>query len=187
MALPKAKRLTIEHYRRLPEGAPYELMEGELVMVPAPSPRHQLVLLRLARILDLYVEEHDLGTVLTAPVDLYLDEENAVQPDLLFIRKERSAILKEDGIYGAPDLVGEILSHATASRDLKEKFSLYERSGIKEYWILDPKTRTFRLYSLKRKRYHREKELKGRGMIHSSLFPGLRIPLERLFPGERSP
>lgn len=98
-------------------------------MTPAPNPRNQIILGRLFRKLAEFVEGGSEGLVLLSPIDVYLDDENAVQPDMVFISDLRKEIIRHDGIYGAPDLVIEILSPSTASYDIREKFRVYERTG----------------------------------------------------------
>ncbi len=137
-------KATVEDYRKLPEGAKYELIDGEIIErenpnMPSPRILHQELSADLMRILGNLVHEKQRGNLLHAPTDVYLDAENVVQPDILFIETSRVAQLrKEDGIYGAPDLIIEILSPSTGYYDLKKKFHLYERHGIKEYFVIDP-------------------------------------------------
>jgi Uma2 family endonuclease len=108
-----AIKKTTEDYRALPEGSPYQLIEGKLIMTPAPKTKHQVISANIYECLRTFVRQHNLGMVLFAPVDVYLDKENAYQPDIFFIDKDRLDILKEEGIYGTPDLIVEILSPAT--------------------------------------------------------------------------
>ena len=142
------KTYTYEDYAQLPEGAPYQLIDGALVMSPSPTPAHQRILRKLAFALGGFVEEHDLGEVLFAPMDVYLSNIDTPQPDLLFIAKARLGIIGEKYVDGAPDLVMEILSPSTAYHDLKKKKRLYEASGVKEYWIVDPEAREIEVYTL---------------------------------------
>lgn len=130
--------LTYEDYRLMPEGERYELIEWDLQMTPAPSPRHQLVVAAVEDALRHFVREHSLGTVLMAPVDVVLSETVVVQPDVLFIAQERLGLLQEECIRGAPDLVVEVLSPSSAKRDRLSKRRLYARFGVREYWMVDP-------------------------------------------------
>lgn len=138
-------RATLADYRKLPEGAKCELVGGEIIQTehpgrPEPKIRHQALSTRLVIGLGRHIVENGLGLLLHAPADVYFDEENAFQPDLLFIAETRVATLvREDGVYGAPDLVIEILSPSTAYYDLKSKFQVYEKYGVREYFIVDPK------------------------------------------------
>ncbi len=173
-------KATVKDYKKLPEGSPYQLIEGELVMSPAPKPIHQIVSGNLFEALRKFLK--DKGILLYAPVDVYLDEENAFQPDLLFISEERKDILKEDGVYGAPDLVVEILSPSTAYYDLRKKKEVYGRTGVKEYWIVDPEMKSVEVYVNKEGKFRLFQELKEKGSIRSQIIEGLSIPLENIFP-----
>lgn len=138
MSLPGPK-FTYEDYLLLPEGKRYELIEGELLVTPAPTARHQRTLLRLAVRLSTHVEAAGLGQVLPAPTDVILSNENVIQPDLLFVVRQRQGIINLDGgVHGAPDLVVEILSPSTAGRDQVFKRKLYGKYGVREYWVIDP-------------------------------------------------
>ena len=140
---PKTK-LTYEDYKNTPEDERYELIDGELIMAAAPKEVHQRVDMKLGWRFGSHVETNDLGAVYSAPFDVYLSETNVVQPDLLFISKERLDIITEANIQGAPDLVvevSEILSPSTASADWTVKRELYAEYGVKEFWIVVPDAR----------------------------------------------
>lgn len=137
---PKAK-FTYEDYKNMPEDERYELIDGELIMAAAPKKVHQRVDMRLGAKFFVHVETNDLGEVYSAPFDVYLSDTNVVQPDLLFVSKERLGIITEANVQGAPDLVVEILSPSTASMDWNRKRELYTEYGVKEYWIVAPEVR----------------------------------------------
>lgn len=132
------KQYTYEDYEKLPEGAPYQLIGGELIMTPSPVPYHQIILRRIGFELVKFVEERRLGEVIYAPMDVYLSKTETYQPDIIFISNERLNIIGEKKIEAAPDLVMEILLESTAYYDLRHKKRVYESSGVKEYWIIDP-------------------------------------------------
>ena len=129
-------KLTYEDYRNTPEDERYELLDGELVMSEAPRIVHQRANVKLVSRMERFVEEGDLGEVFHAPTDVVLSETAVVQPDLLFVSNERMHVITPAGVQGAPDLVVEILSPATAERDRGYKRALYARNGVKEYWIV---------------------------------------------------
>lgn len=138
MSLP-GPRFTYEDYLLLPEDKRYELIEGELLVTPAPTAQHQRILLELAVRLSTHVKAAGLGQVLPAPTDVILSSESVVQPDILFVTRQRLAIINPlGGVHGAPDLVVEILSPSTAGRDQVFKRKLYGKYGVREYWIVDP-------------------------------------------------
>lgn len=137
------KKATVEDYRKLPEGAKYELIDGEIIErenpnMPGPKIKHQKISSFLLWKLGDIVFQTQKGFLFHAPTDVYFDEENALQPDILFVSREKEAIVKEDAIYGAPDIIVEILSPSTGYYDLKKKFQVYEKYGVQEYFIIDP-------------------------------------------------
>ena len=137
-----AFRFTYEDYRTAPPDKRYELLNGNLVVIPTPSLEHQRVQLRLGRRLAQFIEEQALGELFIAPCDVVLSDTDVVQPDLLFVSREREHLLSGgDNIRGAPDLVVEILSPATADRDRGYKHALYASHGVAEYWLA-PAART---------------------------------------------
>ena len=129
-------KFTYEDYRNTPDDTRYELLDGELIMVPAPSMFHQTTSKKLFWKLQ-PIEERGLGLVFYAPTDVKFTDTDTVQPDIVFVSNERSHIITEDNIRGAPDLVIEILSPSTAAKDRTFKRTLYERHGVKEYWMID--------------------------------------------------
>ena len=141
-------RTIMEVYKMLPEGTLAELINGNIFMSPSPVRKHQRLILKLASLMDQFVEKGDLGEVNVAPYDVYLDEkENAVQPDIVFVAKANISILG-DTVHGVPDLLVEVLSPGNKSYDLETKKQLYERFGVREYWVLDPITRQAIGYAL---------------------------------------
>lgn len=128
----------MEVFQSLPEGTLAQLINNQIIMSPAPSDKHQDVLDRIYRRLGDYVEKNRLGKTRVAPYDVYLNRRNAYQPDIVFIANENLERIQPNGLHGAPDLVIEILSPATWRIDKEDKKYEYERSGVKEYWIIDP-------------------------------------------------
>lgn len=178
-------KLTYEDYRNAPESERerYELFEGELVMVPPPSEYHQRISGNLGFILRGFVKKHGLGSVYYAPLDVILSDDTVLQPDILFIGKEQADIIAEEGIRGAPDLVIEILSEATAKRDRTYKRALYARYGVKEYWLVDPATKTVEVLELQEQGFSRVARYacKEKAPLKSPLLAGLSIDLEKVF------
>jgi Uma2 family endonuclease len=124
-------------YWQLPEGEPIELIQGRLIVSPAPTTLHQMVVILLSEMFVGFARRAS-GVALCAPTDVILSEDTVLQPDLLYVSKLRRAIVKER-IEGPPDLVVEIIS-GTARRDRVEKLDLYARYGVAEYWIVDPQS-----------------------------------------------
>jgi Uma2 family endonuclease len=146
---------TYEDYTRLPDnGMRYEVIKGALYMSPAPSPDHQRVVVALIRYLSAYLQQHPAGEIFIAPIDVKLPSlTSPVQPDLLFIANERSAIVKEKFIEGVPDLIIEVLSPTNPEHDRTTKFSAYALAGVREYWIVDPEARTIEINVLRGQAY----------------------------------
>ena len=143
MATPTpAIKFTYRDYRNAPEDERYELLDGDLVMTPAPGTAHQRVSRNLTMLLGRSVELSGAGEVFVAPYDVVLSDTDVVQPDLLFVCTGRAQIITAENIRGAPDLVVEILSPSTAERDQTFKRSLYARHGVREYWLVDTDART---------------------------------------------
>ncbi len=185
MSAPTRIRFTYRDYKSIPETDPrrFELLDGELVMVPAPSIPHQRASRNLTFLLWSYVRQHRLGWVFSAPMDVVLgegEEAEVVQPDLLFIARDRGHILHHDEIRGAPNLVVEILSPATEARDRGYKRTLYARHGVKEYWLVDPEKQTLEMYTLTPKGLERVASYQ-RGQTARSPLLGLEFPVDQVF------
>ncbi|QWK19245.1 MAG: Uma2 family endonuclease [Hydrogenobacter thermophilus] len=171
---------TVKDYEALPEGSPYQLIEGELIMSPAPSPEHQRSSKRLFTKLYSLLEETKRGEVFYAPIDVYLDEENAYQPDIVVVLEGSKAKITEKGIEGAPDLVVEILSPSTAYYDLRVKKEVYEKAGVKEYWIVDPHMKSIEVYSNTPEGFRLVSEAKKEGKARSELL-GVELDMLEVF------
>ena len=151
--LDQIPKTALDVFRLLPEGTLCEVIDNILYMSPAPKYTHQRLVLLLAKKLSNHTETFSSGEVFISPVDVYFEDlSSAVQPDLIYVSNENMGIMHEDGyIYGAPDLVIEVLS-IDRKRDLVIKKSLYERAGVKEYFV-DPVTRKMQLFALESNSY----------------------------------
>lgn len=176
-------KFTYADYCLLPEESRYELIEGELLMTPSPTLRHQSICTNLEFMLVSHVRKYDLGVVLHAPMDVKLSEHNVVQPDILFIAKERLGITTEHYVAAAPDLVVEVLSPGTRSRDIDIKKRLYGKYGVQEYWIVDPEANSVEVL------HNSESGLEivkvfSRGQAFASIrVPGLQVEVDEVFRG----
>ncbi len=152
--IPSVPVSALDVFRMLPEGTRAEVINNVLYMSPSPFFQHQQLVTELAGILWQHIKKAKPGILLVSPFDVYLEEHiSAVQPDLLFISNKNKGILKDDGYaHGAPDLVIEILSK-NENRDRTLKKDLYEKAGVKEYFIVDPKTKMTEAFVLKGKKY----------------------------------
>ena len=175
-------KFTYRDYLQLPEQDRRELIEGDFYMAPAPNIRHQTISLSLGLVLVNFVRNNGLGKVFLAQTDVVLSDLNVVQPDILYISNERREIITENNISGAPDLVVEILSPSTASRDRELKLGLYARFGVREYWIVDPDESSIQVMELGSEGYTTIKTYDS-GEVESSVLPGFRIAIEEIFEG----
>lgn len=147
-------RTIMELYKMLPAGTLAEVINGSIYMSPAPTPKHQRIVGKLYRLLTDYVEKENIGEALIAPCDVFLDEAaNAVQPDLIILLKENASLVGDDAIHGAPDILLEVLSEGNRDHDLIRKKELYQRFGIKEYWVINPDTKETFGFILNQGRY----------------------------------
>ena len=178
----KNKGYTYEDYVKTPDDIRYELIEGDLIMTPSPETRHQRIVGSLFAKLYAYAKEHNSGEVFISPFDVYLDNENVVQPDILFISKERINIIGKKNVQGAPDLIIEILSEGNAYRDTIQKKKLYARFGVKEYWIIAPEDAMVEVYQLKSEgEYQLYKTYIKKGIIESFILSGMQVDLKEIF------
>lgn len=161
LTLNRPPKTILEVYRMLPEGTRAELINGTLFMSPAPLVNHQEVITALLTQIHVYAKKMKVGRVFPSPIDVYLNQKNAFQPDIVFVSTSND-IIKEDGIYGAPDLVIEVLSAGTAKTDLNRKKVVYEKEGVKEYWVVDPKTKTATGFELVDSKYQEFRKEKGK-------------------------
>ena len=174
-------RQTYKDYCATPDDERYELINGRLMMVPAPNKKHQKVLGNLYAELRQFTREHELGEVYVAPFDVFLSDSDVVQPDVLFISRAREHIVTEQNVRGAPDLVIEVLSPSTAEKDLGEKHELYGRHGVLEYWIVDPVAETVAVHRQGDGRLELAETL-GRGdTLRTALLDGLRLKVDDVF------
>lgn len=176
--------LTYEDYLGFPDdGRRHELLEGDHMMTPAPSPAHQLVVGRLLHALLSFLDREPIGRVLTSPIDVLLSPTDVVQPDVCFARRERLTIVTRRGLEGAPDLMVEVLSPATRRTDETSKLHVYAKHGVAEYWLVDSEARTVRCLRWSRAGYRPEDErLFGPGeVLTTALLPRFELPVDLLF------
>ena len=148
LRIKRPPRNAMEVFKLLPEGTLCEVIENQLFMELSPDDFHQGVAIDLATEINFFVKKNQLGIVREAPYDVFLDAKNAFQPDILFISNENLKNKKENGFYGAPDLVIEILSSSNEKYNLEDKKKIYERNGVKEYWVVNPKSKNAKGFKL---------------------------------------
>ena len=167
------------------DGVRRELINGEIFVTPSPVTRHQRLSMRLALSLGNHLDLHPgQGEVFTARLDVVLTDYDVVEPDVLVVLGDQRNILTEVNVRGAPGIVIEILSPGTRKRDLTIKRQLFDREGVREYWIVDPERNTVALH----RRLDdgsfplaRTLDAKNAETLTTPLLPGWELQLERLF------
>ncbi|MFZ3591253.1 Uma2 family endonuclease [Bacillus sp. DJP31] len=158
----------------------YEIINGiRYDLLPSPTVKHQLLVTEILN--ALHITCHSNGILLVAPIDVYLDEKNTFQPDVIFIMNENISIIQDDKISGAPDLVVEILSPSTGKRDKTTKKETYARFGVKEYWIVDPIHQTLDQFLLNNQSLNLYATLIPGDSLRSPLFSCINIDIDTLF------
>jgi Uma2 family endonuclease len=175
------KIYTIEDYMKLDDGKRYELIGGELIVVPSPKPKHQKIANRFFAALDRFVLINNLGEV-NGDVDVHLGD-MVVAPDVFFIAKDRLNIIGELNIQGAPDLVVEILSPSTVVHDKKKKSQIYLEHGVKEYWLVDPDLQLVEVLIAGEKEWRWAGVFDQEDVLTTALLPGLELNLIEIFKG----
>ena len=182
MALPRKRRYSADYLWESPDdGQRYEVIDGELFVSPPPSWEHQRGLNKLNILLANHIYSHDLGEIVPAPIGVVLDAGTGVQPDLVFVSRERAAIISRRGVEGAPDLVVEFLSPGTRRLDRGRKMQRYAAAGIPHYWLADPATHTLEAYRLVGSGYVPAGSYGPGSVFQPELFPDLEIPIDALW------
>lgn len=185
------KKYTYADYLKFPDDFKSEIIDGTVYnMTPAPLRRHQKISMKLSQKIANYLDNKSCE-IYAAPFDVRLSEnrsndfeiKNVVQPDISVICD--SSKLDEKGCIGAPDWIIEILSPATASKDMKEKFELYEKFGVREYWIIEPEDKIVMVFILQDGRYQRGGHFDAFDYLVPTIFADLKIDLAEIFDVER--
>ena len=182
LTIDRSKEWTVDDFLKLEESnTPCELINGELVMSPAPTPFHQDVTSNLNDFLRAEAKKTG-GKVYFAPIDLFIDHKNVFQPDLVFISAEKKNIITNRGIEGVPDLIIEIISPSNVFTDRNRKKKVYQKIGVREYWIVDPANHTLEIYK------HDQPDadvphlyLVKEGEVSSSVLVNLKFDLKDIF------
>ena len=179
---PKKEVWTYEDYLRLADDKRYELINGRLYEMPAPTPWHQDVMMEIALIMRVFAKKESRGKVLPSPIDVVLGDRYVLQPDIIFISRERLEIIGEKAIMGPPDLVVEIISPATVRRDTVVKKEIYEKFGVREYWIVYPEEKAIEVWVLNDKgKYDLFSVTEGEGKVKSKVLEGFEVDLKEVF------
>jgi Uma2 family endonuclease len=184
-ASPQRLRMTYEEYLAwASEDIRTEWVKGEVIIHLPPKPRHQDMLRFLGNLLDLFVNLFKLGKVLYSPVEMRLQAQGSSrEPDLLFVANTHLERLTEDRLEGPADLVIEIISDDSVTRDRVDKFDEYEAACIPEYWIIDPRPTRQRanFYQLDERGHYQAAPIGADGLYHSKVLPGFWLRVEWLW------
>ena len=178
-------KLTYDDFLLFPDdGKRHELIDGEHYVTPSPNVRHQEISGRLHLLIGAWLQDHRVGRIFYAPLDVLFTQFDVVEPDLMYMSNERAAeILTAKHVSGTPEIIVEIGSPSTRKRDETIKRRLYERSGVAEYWVVDPELEVIRVYRIEEGRFGRPEELSrdAGDVLTTPLLPGADIPLQRVF------
>ena len=178
------RRLTYDDFLLFPDdGLRHEIIDGQHYVTPSPTLRHQVLLGRLFFEIELFLRSNpETGRVFLAPLDVVFTKWDVVEPDLLFVADDQDAIVTDKNVQGAPALVVEIVSPGTRRRDEQIKRQLFDRAGVREYWIVDPDVSVVRVF-----RRHTDgtfppvAEFAGENVLRTPLLPGFELRVTALF------
>ena len=179
---PQQGMWTYEDYTALPDdGNRYEVLQGVLYMAPSPGKWYQKSSVAISHYLYVAVQMAGLGEVYTAPFDVMLDAKNTVQPDILIVLNEHLDRVTKSGVVGAPDLIVEIASPATARIDLSDKLHAYASAGVAEYWVVNPDARAVEVFVLRQGVYNSLGIYYGPAVLPSQVVSNLNVKVEQFF------
>ena len=169
----------LQRFPEYPESPILELSNGDLYIVPSPSPRHQSIALNLAYLIKSFLISNAIAKVFLPPIDVILDPHNVVVPDLVVLTSNQYQSITEKAITGVPMFIVEILSSNRHSDEVRKK-SIYQSAGVKEYWIIDPESEIVEVNILLDGKYMSRKFSKENGAIRCETL-SLDIELDGLF------
>ena len=180
------RRLTYDDFLLFPEGdgLRHEIIDGVHYVTAAPNLRHQDLVGRLHLAIGNFLASHQgVGRVFLSPVDVVFTVHDVVEPDLVFIAADQTDILTEANIQGAPAIVVEIVSKSTRRRDERIKKELFDRGGVREYWIVDPDRSRLTVYRREGSTLDARTALSAadRGVLTTPLIPGFSLSIAELF------
>lgn len=176
---------TVQEFWKLPDdGLRYEILDGVLVREPAPAEVHQAIVRELLVVLLAHLGPSRRRGLYPAPIAVVLAPATVVQPDIVYVRPERTGIVRDSGIHGPPDLVIEILSPSTGERDLTIKRRLYATHGVVEYWIVAPEERVIHQCNAPEDGlYQRVAAFREKDVLASEVLDALHVPVAAVFAG----
>jgi Uma2 family endonuclease len=159
----------------------FELIDGEIMKRNYPTASHQKALLKLSMIFQNYLDKKKIGEIYIAPFGVILDDFNVPQPDLIFVNSAKANIIKEEGIFGVPDLLVEIISPSSMKMDKFDKFKTYQKFGVAEYWLIDPKNESIEIYTLQEQKYELFSFGIEKGNLQSKILTELALEVSEIF------
>jgi Uma2 family endonuclease len=187
--LSSSVKFTYDDFLAFPDdGKRHEIIDGEHFVTPSPNTKHQAVVGNLHALLWTHLKQHPIGSVFVAPFDVLFSDTDVVEPDILYISRERLEILTDQHVRGAPDLVVEVLSPSARRTDEVIKRKLYDRAGVQEYWVVDPELETIKVYGRdKRQAFIKVTELAAehREVLTTTLLSGWSALLTEIFASPR--
>ncbi len=176
------KTLTYNDLLKLyPDEARVELIDNEIYEMSAPNLEHQEIVLELAVSIRQYAKDKQLGKVIVAPFDVVINENLVVQPDITFVGTANILNLQQRGYFGAPDLLVEVISPSSYTRDNSKKKKIYAEAGVKEYWIVEPANQVVEIWKLTGKEYELHSYLIESGVAHSAILEGFEVAGKSIF------
>ncbi len=176
-------RVSYADLERMPEdGRRYELYDGEVFVVPAPLPRHQVVQILIVEMLREYAKAHG-GFAVLSPIDIVFSDYDVLQPDIVYFTPVRAHLVDLDRVIrDAPDLCIEVLSPSTAATDRGKQMHVFARYGVGEYWIVDPRSERIEVYELTNGAYALRTSATGDDKVRSATLPGHTFVARSVFP-----
>jgi len=158
MTVQSKTRISVSDYYQLEEYEQHDLIQlidGEVIISVPPIPKHQAI---VGEILFLFMTQAKKqgGKAFTSPIEVYMDEYNIYEPDVLYLTPDTTCVIGEKRLTGAPDLVVEVLSPSTAKFDRQEKYKAYEKHGVGEYWIVDAIHEVLEVWTLNENQFIRQ-------------------------------
>jgi Uma2 family endonuclease len=172
-------RMTAAEFEALPDSEQMvELIEGALIVSPPPIPRHQRV---VGHTFVLLRQIAPNGEVFIAPIEVYLDEHNIPQPDVLWVAEGSQCVVTEKRLEGAPDMVVEVFSPGTIKKDRKDKFLVYQQFGVREYWMIDADEEYIEVYRLENGVFVRQGVFEPGETFESAVLGGKSVEVGKVF------
>ncbi len=181
------KTITYQEYREMEfaedDNFQYELLNGILMRKGSPTIQHQRIVRKISFAFEKHIEVTKAGEVFFAPLDVVLNEHNALQPDVIFVGKDKSVILNEEEqvIIGVPDIVVEVLSPGSIKKDRILKKIIYEKAQVPEFWIVDPNNKNVEIQFLKDGKYDLFDFVEETGMVKSTVLKKFELDLKSIF------